>query len=145
LTDLPYNLEAFYSGDLAEKSEKDKTVLYLAYGSNLCDETFLGRRGIKPISQTNVLVPELRLTFDLPGVPYNEPCFANTARRDPTESLEEETRMLGADTADYRKDRWKKGLVGTVYEVSLKDYAHIIATEGGGAVRKVRSLTPDSC
>lgn len=57
------------------------TVLYLAYGSNLCAETFLGQRGIRPISQVNVSAPSLRLTFDLPGIPYKEPCFANTAPR----------------------------------------------------------------
>ncbi|KAK3329842.1 hypothetical protein B0H66DRAFT_469028 [Apodospora peruviana] len=57
------------------------TVLYLAYGSNLCAETFLGRRGIRPVSQVNVSCPSLRLTFDLPGLPYLEPCFANTAPR----------------------------------------------------------------
>lgn len=57
------------------------TVLYLAYGSNLCAETFLGRRGIRPVSAINVSAPSLRLTFDLPGVPYQEPCFANTAVR----------------------------------------------------------------
>lgn len=57
------------------------TVLYLAYGSNLCAETFLGRRGIRPVSAVNVSAPSLRLTFDLPGIPYQEPCFANTALR----------------------------------------------------------------
>lgn len=57
------------------------TVLYLAYGSNLCAETFLGRRGIRPVSAVNVSAPTLRLTFDLPGIPYQEPCFANTALR----------------------------------------------------------------
>lgn len=57
------------------------TVLYLAYGSNLCAQTFLGQRGIRPVSAINVSAPSLRLTFDLPGIPYREPCFANTAVR----------------------------------------------------------------
>ncbi|KAI1491579.1 hypothetical protein F5X96DRAFT_457833 [Biscogniauxia mediterranea] len=57
------------------------TVLYLAYGSNLCAETFLGMRGIRPLSQVNVSAPAFDLTFDLPGLPYQEPCFANTAPR----------------------------------------------------------------
>ena len=65
------------------------------------------------------------MTFDLPGIPYTEPCFANTARRDTTS-----TNPVAAE--DYHKDRWKKGLVGVVYEVTPSDYAHIIATEGGG-------------
>lgn len=58
-----------------------KTVLYLAYGSNMCAKTFLGMRGIRPLSQVNVSAPSLDLTFDLPGLPYREPCFANTALR----------------------------------------------------------------
>jgi len=75
------------------------------------------------------------LTFDLPGLPYSEPCFANTARRDPSHptTTDSEKASSNAHTQDYHKDRWKKGLVGIVYEVSASDYAHIIATEGGGS------------
>jgi len=42
---------------------------------------------------------------------------------------------MGGDVAedDYHKDRWHKGLVGVVYEVTRADYINIIATEGGGA------------
>ncbi|EDU41847.1 gliotoxin biosynthesis protein GliK [Pyrenophora tritici-repentis] len=120
LTDAPLDAKTLASQPLLPTDDKAKTVLYLAYGSNLCDETFRGVRGIHPLSQVNVLVPSLKLTFDLPGIPYQEPCFANTALRVP-------------DAQDYHKDRWHKGLVGVVYEVTLADYAHIIATEGGGS------------
>jgi hypothetical protein len=41
------------------------------------------------------------------------------------------TRQTSRDK--YRKDRWHKGLIGVVYEVTPADYAHIIQTEGGGA------------
>lgn len=68
------------------------------------------------------------MTFDLPGIPYTEPCFANSARRDPLGKPNPPP--LGEE---YHKDMWKKGLVGVVYEVTPADYAHIIATEGGGA------------
>ena len=106
--------------------QKNKTVLYLAYGSNLCDETFLGKRQIKPLSQVNVVVPQVVMTFDLPGIAYMEPCFANVRRREPDGKAV-------TSSPEYHKDRWHKGLVGVVYEVTLEDYAHIIATEGGGA------------
>ena len=116
------------------------TVLYLAYGSNLCAKTFKGVRGIQPLAQVNVVVPEIALTFDLPGLPYGEPCFANVApraevdRRLASPKTGDETALLLADSKQprYHKDRWKKGLVGVVYEVSVKDYATIISTEGGG-------------
>jgi hypothetical protein len=120
LNDTAFDATTLVSSQPSVVQEKAKTVLYLAYGSNLCNETFRGVRGIRPLSQVNVLVPSLRLTFDLPGIPYKEPCFANTALRTP-------------DAQDYHKNRWHKGLVGVVYEVTLADYAHIIATEGGGS------------
>jgi hypothetical protein len=81
------------------------------------------------------------MTFDLPGIPYIEPCFANSATRDPDDTASrggtkgEKAPLLGGSetTKDYRTDRWQKGLIGVVYEVTAADYAHIIATEGGGA------------
>ncbi|KAK3075715.1 hypothetical protein LTR53_000757 [Teratosphaeriaceae sp. CCFEE 6253] len=121
------------------------TVLYLAYGSNLSNETFRGKRGIKPLSQVNVQVPALRMTFDLPGIPYAEPCFANSGTRDAESDLcgstssasvtNEKTPLLRRDgkKEGYHKDQWHKGLIGVVYEVTPEDYVHIIATEGGGS------------
>ena len=100
---------------------------------------FQERRRVKPLATANVVVPSLRLTFDLPGFPYIEPCFANTALRDPSQTIEadetsEKAPLLHAP--DYHKDRWKKGLVGVVYECTKEDYIHIIATEGGGSAYK---------
>ncbi|KAH8657555.1 hypothetical protein BGZ60DRAFT_416169 [Tricladium varicosporioides] len=103
-----------------------KTILYLAYGSNLSAETFKGTRGIKPISSVPIHCPTLDLTFSLSGLPYVEPCFANTAYRDPSAKPPN-------TPPKYHKDRWMKGLVGVVYEVTPEDYRTIIATEGGGA------------
>jgi hypothetical protein len=133
LSDVPIDTDKLGASSLSTIQEKEKTVLYLAYGSNLCNETFRGARGIRPLSQVNVLVPSLRLTFDLPGIPYAEPCFANTARRIPDAPLHRKDSPHGND---YHKDRWHKGLVGVVYEVTMSDYAHIIATEGGGSAYK---------
>lgn len=127
LSDTPLDTLTITPSDISAAKEKGKTVLYLAYGSNLCNETFRGVRGIKPLSQVNVLVPSLRLTFDLAGIPYAEPCFANSAWRIPG------TPSGKPDEPTYHKDRWYKGLVGVVYEVTMSDYAHIIATEGGGS------------
>lgn len=108
------------------------TILYLAYGSNLSAETFRGGRGIKPLSAVSVQVPSLSLTFDLAGIPYLEPCFANTRYRDPPPPTTTST-CTAPTTDEYHKDRWHKGLIGTVYEVTPEDYRTIIATEGGGA------------
>ena len=135
------------------------TVLYLAYGSNLCAETFLGVRGIKPISQVNVSVATLRLTFDLPGIPYGEPCFANVDWRKipknpkvpPVPKLPPNPKLPPSPPIDTPSppaghlhsigphgpwDGWNGELIGVVYEVTKEDYSHIIQTEGGGASYK---------
>ncbi|KAM0332030.1 hypothetical protein ACHAQA_002298 [Verticillium albo-atrum] len=129
------------------------SVLYLAYGSNLCAETFLGVRGIRPLSQINVSAPTLDLVFDLPGIPYLEPCFANSALRkvpklpDPTNPPKvppiHPPWFTAAEARQHEEGdgregslaeaQWTKGLVGVVYEVSPEDYTTIVATEGGGA------------
>lgn len=129
------------------------SVLYLAYGSNLSSETFLGRRGIRPISSIVVSAPSLRLVFDLPGIAYKEPCFANTAPRKVPKppklppgvpdvpdvpDIPKPPPYGGGFPSPPRADahgdpEWKQGLIGVVYEVTAEDYAKIIKTEGGGA------------
>ncbi|KAK0624789.1 hypothetical protein B0T17DRAFT_467718, partial [Bombardia bombarda] len=123
-----------------------RSVLYLAYGSNLCAKTFLGRRGIRPISQVNVSAPTLQLVFDLPGLPYLEPCFANTAIRKPKTPPKLPPKIPDLpdlpDLPPYdpspdennnnNNKEWDDGLIGVVYEVTPDDYAHVLATEGGG-------------
>ncbi|KIX00375.1 uncharacterized protein Z518_10514 [Rhinocladiella mackenziei CBS 650.93] len=130
LSDLPLERRQISPRNHVREASSQDTVLYLGYGSNLSAETFRGKRNIKPLSQVNVVVPTLSLTFDLPGIPYSEPCFGNVRYRNAA-ATENGSGNLG--TEDYHKDRWPKGLVGVVYEVTREDYIHIIATEGGGS------------
>lgn len=125
LDESPFDLEAPANEALHELDGRPtpETVFYLAYGSNLCFETFQRKRGIRPLAQVNVLVPELVLTFDMPGLPYLEPCFANAKYRTPDPSPPQYSFATQLP--------WQKGLVGVVYEVTTADYAKIIATEGG--------------
>ncbi|KAF3762813.1 hypothetical protein M406DRAFT_231949, partial [Cryphonectria parasitica EP155] len=118
------------------------TVLYLAYGSNLCAQTFLGQRGIRPLSAVNVSAPSLRLTFDLPGIAYKEPCFANTAPRKIPKppkippGLPDPPAVVIPHPPPGRvpgDPQWDGGLIGVVYEVTPEDYAKIVKTEGGGS------------
>lgn len=134
---------------LLQKSEGQKTLYYLAYGSNLSASTFKGRRGIKPLSATNVLCPGQVLVFDLDGIPYWEPCFANirevsleeqsnlqrriTAAGTPENVVKEYMAELEQLAASGSGQVWKNALIGVVYEVTEEDYARIIRTEGGGA------------
>ncbi|KAI1188893.1 hypothetical protein F5B17DRAFT_393770 [Nemania serpens] len=132
----------------ASASDSAKTILYLAYGSNLCAETFIGRRGIRPISQINVSSAVFELAFDLPGLPYLEPCFANMRpRKFPTPPIPipnpgkpphfpppppPYTPSSSSSSSPSSRPAWSKGLYGVVYEVTPEDYATIIKTEGGG-------------
>lgn len=134
----PERLSQATEDDSKDPNRPDSsTVLYLAYGSNLAAEAFLGVRGIRPLSQKNVSVPTLRLTFSLPGLPYREPCFANVDYRklpkDP--QLPDPTNPPSLPPFDppHSQGSWNGGLVGVVYEVTQEDYRTIIRTEGGGA------------
>ena len=142
--------EAKGGSDLPPSSS---TVLYLAYGSNMCAKTFLGMRNIRPLSQVVVSAPSIRLTFDLPGIPYLEPCFANIALRKlpkkppvvPIPPLDPphlpppgqpKPKPQPPSKSSLQEDDWNMdigGLIGVVYEVTAEDYARILATEGGGA------------
>ena len=139
--------------DVAKGSESlaaGKTVLYLAYGSNLCAATFQGSRGIRPISALNVSVPHLELVFDLPGFCYREPRFANTRFRLPESvqstkhqkngeknSLLPQVPTLSDNPGTATSLGWAKGLVGVVYEITEEEWEHVIRTEGGGSAYAV--------
>ncbi|TKW55612.1 hypothetical protein CTA1_13296 [Colletotrichum tanaceti] len=141
----PSRLAAASNDD--DDAAAQSTVLYLAYGSNLSAETFLGTRGIRPLSRVNVSAPSLTLVFDLPGLPYREPCFANSAPRKvpklpnpsdppklpPVPPLPPPTSSAPSQPGSSADLGWDKGLFGVVYEVTPEDYATIIATEGGGS------------
>lgn len=148
----PFPTRPIRSRSIHHHAITSDTVLYLAYGSNLCAKTFQGTRGIRPVSRVNVSAPALRLTFDLPGLPYVEPCFANTAPRavpKPPPGVPDLPDIPdipdlppfianSAESAEVERNErgepiWTKGLIGVVYEVTREDYAHIVATEGGGA------------
>lgn len=138
----------------------EKTVLYLAYGSNMDTRTFSKLRGIKPVSLVNVYVPELELTFDLAALPYKEPCYATTRyrrvdsrpgdkdREEEQESDDEKGTLLQHDRRADSRGHWNKPLVGVVYEITTRDYAWMIATESGGRGYNERIVTcypfPDS-
>ena len=104
--------------------ESDQHCWYLGYGSNMCEQSFLKRRGIRPLRSLVVYAASISLEMNLPGVPWAEPRFANVGLL----SNEEQTPW------DENSSRpWGKGLVGVAYLVTLDDMAKIFATEGGGS------------
>lgn len=112
--------------------DKDQPIWYLAYGSNLCSKVFKNRRGISPIDKRDVFVPGLELTFNLAGVPFSEPCFANA--RFATSSSSEKAASTSTEVSYDWEAPWtgRGALLGVAYLVSPDDFGRILATEGGG-------------
>ncbi|KAI5117585.1 hypothetical protein M0805_004580 [Coniferiporia weirii] len=151
------------AGDaLVAESTPSELLWYLAYGSNLNASVFKRRRGISPRAQRNVLVTGLELTFDLAGLPYLEPRFANcrfATVRDPSivssknGAEDEKVQLQNGTEAEPEFDLdapWTGAgaLIGVAYLVTPEDFARIIATEGGGSSYKMvavegRVLAPD--
>jgi len=92
----------------------DQTVHYFAYGSNLDPGTFLGRRRMRPLTSRVARLADYQLVFDL-GVGRGERGVANV-RRAPGDEI------------------W-----GVIYEIGLRDAAHLDRTEGvpRGAYRRL--------
>ncbi|KAG8808221.1 hypothetical protein FRC17_004053, partial [Serendipita sp. 399] len=121
-------VEKVYAPDLLKKVPKvllegldgEQHCWYLGYGSNMSEKSFLQRRGIRPLKSLVVNAPEVELSFNLPGMPYVEPRFANVT--------------LNAEAEDGGPQHpWGKGLIGVAYYVTLEDMATIFRTEGGGS------------
>lgn len=59
--------------------ETESVVGYFAYGSNMNDRYFTRVRGIVRTSSEMASLPDYIVTFNLDGIPYLEPSFANLA------------------------------------------------------------------
>ena len=82
------------------------SIWYFAYGSNMCGETFRGRRGISATRAVPARVPGWRLVFDKPGVVPLPEGYGNVVP-DPTAEV-----------------------CGVLYELTLAELAHVELTEG---------------
>jgi hypothetical protein len=89
----------------------DALVWYFAYGSNLCPDTFLGRRAMRPLAARPGRLDGFRLVFDLPVGP-GERGVANVVE-DPAASVCGVAYLLTASDAE-RLDR-SEGVHAGVY------------------------------
>ncbi|KAL5501183.1 hypothetical protein ACEPAH_9570 [Sanghuangporus vaninii] len=139
--------DAVSAATLLEKH--DKPLWYLAYGSNLNSNVFKRRRGIKPLEERHVVVEGLELTFDLPGLPYVEPRFANcrfaTGPSDNALVSGNDDKVAkfvqcGGDIDLNGVWTGKGALIGVAYLVTPEDFARVIKTEGGGSGYRIISV-----
>jgi hypothetical protein len=112
------------SHDQMSMPKPSDSVWYFAYGSNMNSETFQSHRGIVPMEAVPVRVPGWTLTFDIYGIPYQEPAFSSISRIEQVFSTEDQSTCTTFPPPVVH---------GTAYLVSCKDYVSIIGSEGGGS------------
>ncbi|KAG0207151.1 hypothetical protein BGX28_001541 [Mortierella sp. GBA30] len=132
------------SRDIAIPESTQKTIWYLAYGSNMDPKVFSGRRKIQPLESKPVIVPDYWLSFDIGGIPFVEPCFASILRID-TPRLHDKDYALDvhARTQYGREFVWDEThqehplrsyppiLQGVAHKITLRDWQLVIQSEGG--------------
>lgn len=96
--------------------EKQKTLWYFAYGSNMSTAKFTGSRGIVPLDKALMRLHGWVLTVEIPGLPYSEPAFSSIRPR-----------PVAKPEAALNPD-----VVGVAYLITEGQYNRVIASEGGG-------------
>ncbi|KAL6834283.1 hypothetical protein J3E69DRAFT_326495 [Trichoderma sp. SZMC 28015] len=111
------------SNKINRSAKPQDHVWYFAYGSNLSSETFRAHRGIQPLEAIPVRLPGWSLTFDIYGVPYQEPAFSSIS-------------VAALSTIKNGNGAALRDVYGTAYLVDREAYYSIIASEGGGTAYK---------
>ncbi|KAF9919398.1 hypothetical protein BX616_000009 [Lobosporangium transversale] len=128
----------------AAAADGEKTVWYLAYGSNMEPKVLTGRRKIKPIESVPVIVPGYWLSFDIGGIPFVEPCFASILKMDPARMHDKAyAQEVFVRTQYGREFLWDERhpdhparsyppvLQGVAHKITLRDWQLVIQSEGG--------------
>ena len=84
----------------------DDEIWYFAFGANMHDDAFLGRRGMRPIESRAGRIRGYRLRFNLEGRPRGKAAPANIS-------------------PDPAKEVW-----GVLYRITRADLVHLDFTEG---------------
>ncbi|GAA5900788.1 hypothetical protein JCM5296_004895 [Sporobolomyces johnsonii] len=122
-------------------------------------------RSTKPISSSTVLVPDAYLAFDVPGVPFLEPAFANAIVQgyndegDWREELGEKAKDADErQSTAYKKWVWDRScpgmefrealppnLEGIAYELSEQDWPVVLSAVAAASPSTPSSLVPVRC
>lgn len=105
---------AVFSKGLSTRSDasilgkNDGLYRYFAYGSNMCLDTMTDIRGLNPIASSPAILRNYELVFDIPGIPFVEPCWASVQKSSTSNSA----------------------VHGIVYDLSPDDFVAVCRTEG---------------
>ncbi|PNS14345.1 hypothetical protein CAC42_6858 [Sphaceloma murrayae] len=97
----------------------DEGLWYFAFGSNM-DSGALERRGVVPIARQPATIPQYRLCFNVPGLPYLEPAMASI-----------EPRPASAKCPDVH---------GVAWRLRSNEWKNVVATEGGGLAYRTLAI-----
>ena len=133
-----------------DDTDSTQKIWYFAYGSNLSTEKFTGGRGITPLAKARVRLPEWRLAFNVPGLPYAEPTFAgivhcasgstggSTAPATSTQyPINEKSSLSDGRNSD-------PPVTGVAYLITRSQFTQVFASEGGGIVYKDLAATAEA-
>lgn len=95
---------------------KSNVLWYFAYGSNMSTEKFTGSRGVIPLDEARIRLPNWEMVMEIPGLPYSEPAFSSIRLRD------EE----GLESAEHLD------VIGIAYLITARQFRNVVASEGGG-------------
>ncbi|GIZ40462.1 hypothetical protein CKM354_000379800 [Cercospora kikuchii] len=98
-------------------ASSSSNVWYFAFGSNMKTDV-MRRRGMTILDAKRLCIPSHVLTFDVFGIPYNEPAMASIARR----------RSSPKDPAEDRSP----AVHGIGYLLSVADFQKLVVSEGAG-------------
>lgn len=105
---------------MQDSKRSEGEVWYFAYGSNM-KSSVMSSRGINPMAIKAVKVPGYILTFDVFGLPYNEPAMASISK----------FAMDGNQTAPTSASM-PPTVHGILYLLALSDLRRLVSSEGGG-------------
>lgn len=100
--------------------ENGEDIWYFAYGSNMNSKTLTGQRKVDPAESVAAVLPNYKLTFQMPGIPYREPCFASVS---PSSSSPKPTSKNG-NTFEFE-------VHGVAHKLTYAQWQTVLATEGG--------------
>jgi hypothetical protein len=106
--------------------------IYFAYGSNVNTKTMTGVRGINPSAAYPTVLPNYKLSFNVPGLPYVEPGFASVKRVDGVSGSTDrdtDTDTAAADADDDDLSKYGREVHGVAYVVTDEEWRYILRTE----------------
>ena len=111
-----------------QQQDTVERLWYFSFGSNMDKHVLQNRRGIKPVDSVACRVPGYRITFDLRGLFYLEPAFANIEK---VQDEKEQHNDEDGSGEEPHKENSLSELHGVAHLITPAEYLRIRYSEGG--------------